>query len=87
MYDKRVTLLVQGRWITHLVPIFYIDRGTWDAHYMQIAQVTVLNAVSAPLPFLPADADTRVSEEVRLRHRILDLRCAPQNMTLSKPFP
>jgi aspartyl-tRNA synthetase len=38
--------------------------------------VTVLNAVSAALPFLPADADARVSEEVRLRHRILDLRCA-----------
>lgn len=40
------------------------------------AQVTIVNAVSAPLPFLPADAETRVSEEVRLRHRILDLRCA-----------
>ena len=37
----------------------------------------MLNAVSAPLPFLPADGETRVSEEVRLRHRILDLRCAP----------
>ncbi|KAK9819377.1 hypothetical protein WJX81_001266 [Elliptochloris bilobata] len=37
-------------------------------------EVTVLNAVSTPLPFLPADAEVRVSEEVRLSNRILDLR-------------
>ena len=70
-----MTLLLQGRRFIHLVP--HVDRGTWDTHCTRIAQVTVLNAVSAPLPFLPADAETRVSEEVRLRHRILDLRCAP----------
>jgi aspartyl-tRNA synthetase len=40
------------------------------------AQVTVLNAVATKLPFLPADEDTVVSEEVRLRTRVLDLRCA-----------
>lgn len=39
-------------------------------------QVTVLNAVATKLPFLPADEDTVISEEVRLRTRVLDLRCA-----------
>lgn len=48
--------------------------------------MTVVNAVSAPLPFLPADVETRVSEEVRLRHRILDLRCALQEKPRDKPF-
>ena len=37
-------------------------------------QVSLLNRVSKGLPFLPADEDTTPSEEVRLRHRVLDLR-------------
>ena len=36
--------------------------------------VSVLNAVVARLPFLPSDEKTPLSEEVRLRHRVLDLR-------------
>ena len=36
--------------------------------------VSVLNAVTARLPFLPSDEKTPLSEEVRLRHRVLDLR-------------
>ena len=37
-------------------------------------QVTVLNTVTAGLPFLPADEKVSVSEEVRLKTRVLDLR-------------
>ena len=37
-------------------------------------RVSVLNAVTARLPFLPSDEKTPLSEEVRLRHRVLDLR-------------
>ena len=37
-------------------------------------QVTVLNSVNAGLPFLPADDKVSVSEEVRLKTRVLDLR-------------
>lgn len=37
-------------------------------------QVTVVNTVNTRLPFLPADEAVEVSEEVRLRTRILDLR-------------
>lgn len=36
--------------------------------------VTVLNPVTARLPFLPSDDNAQLSEEVRLRHRVLDLR-------------
>lgn len=37
--------------------------------------VVLLNAVAAGgLPFLPADVDTDLGEETRLRHRVLDLR-------------
>lgn len=36
--------------------------------------VTILNAVSSKLPFLPAEDSTQLSEEVRLKHRVLDLR-------------
>ena len=39
-----------------------------------LPQVTVLNAVATKLPFLPADEDAVISEEVRLRTRVLDLR-------------
>lgn len=48
-------------------------------------QVMVLNAVSTPLPFLPADTEMRVSEEVRLRHRVLDLRYVPRTTTYMTP--
>jgi aspartyl-tRNA synthetase len=37
-------------------------------------EVVLLNAVSGGLPFLPADDGADLSEEVRLRHRVLDLR-------------
>lgn len=36
--------------------------------------VTILNAVTSKLPFLPAEDATQLSEEVRLKHRVLDLR-------------
>ncbi|KAL3133042.1 hypothetical protein ABBQ38_006948 [Trebouxia sp. C0009 RCD-2024] len=36
--------------------------------------VTILNAVTSKLPFLPAEDSTQLSEEVRLKHRVLDLR-------------
>ncbi|KAL0025277.1 hypothetical protein WJX77_012575 [Trebouxia sp. C0004] len=36
--------------------------------------VTILNAVSSKLPFLPAEDSMQLSEEVRLKHRVLDLR-------------
>ncbi len=36
--------------------------------------VTILNAVSSKLPFLPAEDSIQLSEEVRLKHRVLDLR-------------
>lgn len=36
--------------------------------------VTILNVVTSKLPFLPAEDSTQVSEEVRLKHRVLDLR-------------
>lgn len=36
--------------------------------------VTILNAVTSKLPFLPAEDTTQLSEEVRLKHRVLDLR-------------
>ena len=39
-------------------------------------QVTILNTVNTKLSFLPADEDMEVKEEVRLRTRVLDLRCA-----------
>ena len=39
-----------------------------------VLQVTVVNTVNTRLPFLPADENVEVSEEVRLRTRILDLR-------------
>ncbi|CAL8467107.1 g6643 [Coccomyxa elongata] len=37
-------------------------------------QVTILNTVNIKLPFLPADEELDVKEEVRLRSRVLDLR-------------
>lgn len=37
-------------------------------------QVTILNTVNVKLPFLPADEELDVKEEVRLRTRVLDLR-------------
>ena len=36
--------------------------------------VTVLNSINVKLPFLPSEAGAQLSEEVRLRHRVLDLR-------------
>ena len=39
-----------------------------------VLQVTVVNTVNSRLPFLPADEEVEVKEEVRLRTRILDLR-------------
>ncbi len=36
--------------------------------------VTILNAVNSKLPFLPAEDSVQLSEEVRLKHRVLDLR-------------
>ena len=36
--------------------------------------VTILNAVHTNLPFLPAEESLQLSEEVRLKHRVLDLR-------------
>lgn len=36
--------------------------------------VTILNAVHSKLPFLPAEEALQLSEEVRLTHRVLDLR-------------
>ena len=36
--------------------------------------VTILNAVHTNLPFLPAEENLQLSEEVRLKHRVLDLR-------------
>lgn len=36
--------------------------------------VTVVNTVSSKLPFLPAEDNLQLSEEVRLKHRVLDLR-------------
>lgn len=36
--------------------------------------VTILNTVTSKLPFLPAEDSTQLSEEVRLKHRVLDLR-------------
>ena len=38
--------------------------------------VTILNAVGSNLPFLPAEDNLQLSEEVRLKHRVLDLRWA-----------
>ena len=38
-------------------------------------QVTILNTVNTRLPFLPADEKMDVKEEVRLKTRVLDLRC------------
>jgi aspartyl-tRNA synthetase len=42
------------------------------------SEVVVLNTVSRPLPFPVSDAEEKeqAREEVRLRHRVLDLRCA-----------
>ena len=36
--------------------------------------VTVLNSINVKLPFLPSETGAQLSEEVRLRHRVLDLR-------------
>lgn len=44
-------------------------------------QVTILNTVSIKLPFLPADEELDVKEEVRLRNRVLDLRCVSRSHT------
>lgn len=41
--------------------------------------VTILNAVTSKLPFLPAEDSTQLSEEVRLKHRVLDLRYTSGN--------
>jgi aspartyl-tRNA synthetase len=38
--------------------------------------VDIVNAVKAKLPFIPADEEVELKEEVRLRHRVLDLRCS-----------
>eukprot|EP00884_Botryococcus_braunii_P019181 jgi/Botrbrau1/5947/Bobra.0366s0117.1 len=37
-------------------------------------EVEVVNPVRAKLPFIPADEEVELKEEVRLRHRVLDLR-------------
>lgn len=39
-----------------------------------VESVTLLNAVTRKLPFLPADDDAPPGEETRLRNRVLDLR-------------
>jgi len=41
---------------------------------LEADSVTILNAVSSKLPFLPAEDSIQLSEEVRLKHRVLDLR-------------
>jgi aspartyl-tRNA synthetase len=48
------------------------------------SEVVVLNTVARPLPFPVSDAEEKeqAREEVRLRHRVLDLRCAPAAVLL-----
>ena len=46
--------------------------------------VPILNTVTSKLPFLPAEDNTQLSEEVRLKHRVLDLRyLAPVSLGLN----
>jgi aspartyl-tRNA synthetase len=49
-------------------------RATPPTQTIPHTQVSLLNRVAKGLPFLPADEDATLSEEVRLRHRVLDLR-------------
>ncbi len=41
---------------------------------LAVTSVDLLNVLSKQIPFLPSE-DEKLSEETRLRHRILDLRC------------
>lgn len=41
---------------------------------LAVTDVRLLNALGRQIPFLPSEEE-KLSEETRLRHRILDLRC------------
>lgn len=41
---------------------------------LEVEAVTVLNSINVKLPFLPSEDGAQLSEEVRLKHRVLDLR-------------
>lgn len=41
---------------------------------LEVEDVTVLNSINTKLPFLPSDDGAQLSEEVRLRNRVLDIR-------------
>lgn len=41
---------------------------------LEVEDVTVLNSINVKLPFLPSEDGAQLSEEVRLRNRVLDLR-------------
>jgi hypothetical protein len=74
-------------WISLLFPkdgIFHCVVGYTPYSPRLAVQVEMLNSVNLKLPFLPADEDVEVKEEVRLRHRVLDLRWVAH---LTKPRP
>ena len=59
-----------------------IPTGTLE---LAVEAVSLLNAVTQKLPFLPADDTNVPGEETRLRHRVLDLRCAFHPLFWNQP--
>ena len=64
---------VAGRLAVRENPNPNLPTGDYE---LLVEEVDVLNRVQAKLPFTPAD-DFVQREETRLRHRVLDLRWAP----------
>ena len=62
---------IEGTLRRRTAPNPKLPTGLWE---LAAERVSVLNTVTQKLPFLPAEEGGELKEDVRLRHRILDLR-------------